>query len=190
MSTVQPESELREQFARIEALLGTVQEHGNPAVLAAVQEIVQSLLSFHAAGVSRLIEGFDSGVLVRLADDELVSGLLVLHGLHPLDLQTRVQQALDSVRGKLAKHDAQVDLIDIVQDGVRLRLHLAGHGCGSTMQALRDSIEQAVHAFAPDVTGLAIEAEEPASRPAETFIPVEQLLPIRSKHLEEVPCLD
>ena len=40
----------------------------------------------------------DAVALDALAADELVSGLLLVHGLHPYDVTTRVARALDSVR--------------------------------------------------------------------------------------------
>ena len=40
----------------------------------------------------------DDDVLAALADDELVASLLLVHGLHPDDLDERVERALDVVR--------------------------------------------------------------------------------------------
>ena len=52
----------------------------------------------------------------------MVGGLLMLHGLHPLDLETRVRQALDQVRPYLRSHGGNVELLG-VSDG-------ASSGCG------------------------------------------------------------
>jgi Fe-S cluster biogenesis protein NfuA len=189
--TTTDDQDLREQFQRIEALLGTVEQHADPAVLAAVQEIVQTLLGYHAVGLARLVEALDADARDRLVEDELVSSLLVLHGLHPLSLEARIAKALESIRPAL--HGGDVELIDIVDGGVRVRLHSGGHTCASSGQTMRQTIEQAVHAFAPDVTGLVIESDPAGQRPAETFIPVEQLLQVRPKNgqpLENASCSD
>ncbi|PZS24123.1 MAG: glycine cleavage system aminomethyltransferase GcvT [Acidimicrobiales bacterium] len=51
-----------------------------------------------------------TALLARLADDPLVESLLLLHDLHPLDVDARIQQALDKVRplaypaGTIAEH--------------------------------------------------------------------------------------
>jgi Fe-S cluster biogenesis protein NfuA len=185
------DQDLREQFQRIEASLGTVEQHADPAVLAAVQEIVQTLLGYHAAGLARLVDALDANARERLVEDELVSSLLVLHGLHPLSLEARVRRALESVRPAL--HGGDVELIDIIDGGVRVRLHSGGHTCASSGQTIRQAIEQAVHAFAPDVTGLVIESHPAGQRPSETFIPVEQLLHVRTRNvspLENASCSD
>ena len=46
----------------------------------------------------------------RLADDEVVGNLLVLHDLHPDDVDTRVQRALEQVRPYLGSHAGGVSL--------------------------------------------------------------------------------
>ena len=46
-------------------------------------------------------------LIASLADDDLVSNLLLLYGLHPLDLETRVSQALEQVRPYLRTHQGR-----------------------------------------------------------------------------------
>ncbi|HEV2243233.1 MAG TPA: hypothetical protein VGR98_19470, partial [Streptosporangiaceae bacterium] len=45
-----------------------------------------------------------AAVLDRLTSDPLVESLLLLHDLHPLDVDARVQRALDRVRPYLGSH--------------------------------------------------------------------------------------
>ena len=52
----------------------------------------------------------------RLADDELVGNLLVLHDLHPDDVDTRVQRALDQVRPYLGSHAGGVSLSGVDEE--------------------------------------------------------------------------
>ena len=61
------------------------------------REIVQAVLDLHGAGLERILGHLaDAGdrrrVLDACARDEVVGGLLLLHGLHPLDLEERVLQ--------------------------------------------------------------------------------------------------
>ncbi len=64
----------------------------------------------------------DRRVLDTCAGDEVVAGLLLLHGLHPLDVETRVRQALESVRPLLRSHGGNVELLEVREGVVRLRL--------------------------------------------------------------------
>ena len=57
------------------------------------------------------------GAMKALVDDELVASLLLVHGLHPDDLEHRVDVALESVRPFLAQHGGDVELLDIDESG-------------------------------------------------------------------------
>ena len=67
---------------------------------AAAKELVQLLMDLHGSGLERILEiVFQSGesgrrIIDELGEDPLVSGLLILYGLHPDDLQTRVERKL------------------------------------------------------------------------------------------------
>ena len=49
----------------------------------------------------------------QLADDPLVAGLLLLHDLHPLDVDARIQRALDRVRPYLGSHAGGVEFLGV-----------------------------------------------------------------------------
>ena len=81
----------------------------------------------------------------RLLADPLVESLLLLHDLHPLDVDTRIQRALDRVRPYLGSHAAGVEYLGVGPDGVaRLRLEGSCHGCPSSTVTVRLAIEGAV----------------------------------------------
>src|SRR6185503_8701081 len=94
----------------------------------------------------------------KLADDPLVSNLLILHGLHPLDLEARVRGALEKVKPRLGLHGGSVELIGVTPEGgIKLRLEGNCHGCPSSRVTLKSSIEEAIYAAAPDVTEMEVE---------------------------------
>ena len=61
----------------------------------------------------------------ELGRDPLVSGLLLLHGLHPLDLEARVRNAIEEVKPRLGLHGGSVELLGITPEG-RVQLKLKG----------------------------------------------------------------
>ncbi|MEJ7843606.1 MAG: NifU family protein, partial [Rubrobacter sp.] len=91
------------------------------------------------------------------AGDELVSHLLLLHGLHPLDVETRVVQALEEVRPYLQSHGGNVEFLGVENGVARLRMQGSCDGCPSSAMTLKLAIEEAVLKAAPDLDG--IEAE-------------------------------
>ena len=105
-----------------------------------------------------------------LVDDELVGSLLIAHGLHPDDVESRVVRALESVRPFLAEHDGAVELLEIDLDAAAVHLQLVGggDGCGSSASTLQLAVEAAIIEAAPEIA--TIDVDRPAPRP--TSVPV------------------
>ena len=165
---------LQERVARMETLLGEIERLADPNARAKAAEMVQVLLELYGEGLARMMEAVarreeSEGTFKVFADDELISHLLLLHGLHPLDVETRVVQALEEVRPYLQSHGGNVELLGVEGGVARVRLQGSCDGCPSSTMTLKLAIEEAVMKAAPDLEG--IEAEgvtEP--KPAPTFV--------------------
>ena len=97
-----------------------------------------------------------------------MASLLLVHGLHPHDVERRVEDALDSVRPYLGSHGGDVELLGRRRRRCRAAA-VAGscEGCPSSAVTLELAVEDAVRAAAPEIT--AIEVGEPPNRmPAPT----------------------
>jgi Fe-S cluster biogenesis protein NfuA len=137
------DAEVRELVGRVEGLLGDLDARGT--------EAVQALVELYGEALSRFVAGADP------TEDELLSHLLLVHDLHPVDAETRVRQALDEVRPYLGSHGGDVELLG-VEDGVaRVRLGGTCDGCPSSAVTLRNAIEEAIMRAAPELER--IEAE-------------------------------
>jgi Fe-S cluster biogenesis protein NfuA/nitrite reductase/ring-hydroxylating ferredoxin subunit len=175
------EQAFQHSIERVDQLLGRIESIADPAARASAEELVQTLLDLHGAGIERMMEiAADAGapgyeIIDSYARDDLIGSLLLLYGLHPLDLDTRVRQALDKVRPYLQSHGGNVELININSQGaVRLRLQGSCHGCPSSAMTLKLAIEEALYAAAPDVTALHVEGVvERKAAPASGIIPLE-----------------
>jgi Fe-S cluster biogenesis protein NfuA len=171
------------RMQRIELLIQELEHFPDPAAQALSREIVQALLELHGAGLAKILErtaqAGEGGAVLRqtFAEDSLIGSLLMLHGLHPDDLETRVGHALERVRPYLQSHGGTVELLAVAEGAVRLRMGGSCKGCPSSAQTIKQTIEEAIYAAAPDVSLIEIEqAEAQVSEQATTFIPVEQLL--------------
>ena len=148
---------------RLEELIQKLEQAEDETSRNQARELVQTLLELHGTGLNRMLEiSFDSEcggqqLIDQLAQDDLVSNLFLLHGLHPLDLETRVRKALDEVKPRLGLHGGNVELLGVTPEG-RVRLQLEGNceGCPSSRVTLKYSIEEAIYAAAPDVTALEV----------------------------------
>ncbi|HET7691390.1 MAG TPA: NifU family protein [Nocardioidaceae bacterium] len=149
---------VREASERIDALLEELEQSAVPAVMSRVQELVRCVMALHAEGLRRLVATAGDGVVRALAQDDVVGNLLVLHDLHPDDVDTRVQRALDQVRPYLGSHAGGVSLSGVDERGVvHLRLEGSCDGCPSSAITVRNAIEDAILLAAPDV--VAVETE-------------------------------
>jgi len=155
--------DVQQRLQKIEALVQTIESAADPRVRAGAVELMQSLMELHGAGIKRMMEivfetgAVGGGIIDRFADDDLASSLLLLYGLHPLDIETRVMQALDKVRPYLRSHGGNVELLGVSDTIVGLRLQGSCNGCASSAMTLKLAIEEAVYEAAPDVTGLEVE---------------------------------
>jgi Fe-S cluster biogenesis protein NfuA/nitrite reductase/ring-hydroxylating ferredoxin subunit len=116
------------------------------------EELVRLLVDLYGDALTRVVRTLDTGQVLRLAEDELVESLLLLHGIHPLDVDTRIQRALDTVRPYLGSHAGGVEYLGVDAEGVaHLRLEGSCHGCPSSTVTVRSAIEGAVVGAAPEV---------------------------------------
>src|SRR5262245_56608925 len=113
---------------RVEELIQTIEALPDPTARASALALVQALMDFHGEALDRLMEIVASqgepgySIFDKFSGDELVSNLLLLYGLHPLPIETRVSEALEKVKPQLDAHGGSVELLEINEGVVRLRL--------------------------------------------------------------------
>jgi Fe-S cluster biogenesis protein NfuA len=156
---------VKEHIQKIEALVGRIRNTPDASSREAALDLVQSVMAFHAEAIDRMMEiASEAGepgwqIIDTYGNDALVSNLLLLHGLHPLDLETRVREGLDKVRPYLQSHGGNVELLAITDTVVRLRLIGSCHGCPSSSLTLKTAIEKSIYELAPDVTSIECDEE-------------------------------
>ena len=148
---------------RIELLLEASAAAG-PVARERAEELVRLVVELYGAGLERLMElAYSAGsltdeLLEAMAGDELVSSLLLVHGLHPYGVEDRVGRALNNVRPYLGSHGGDVQLLEVSDEGV-VRLQLLGScdGCASSPATLELAVEGAIRAAAPEVVRIEVE---------------------------------
>ena len=121
----------------------------------------------YGAGLERILAAlFDGGpegerIAGALADDPLVATLLLIHDLHPVPLEQRVQQALDSVRPYMESHGGNVELLSLERGIARIHLQGSCSDCSASSVTLELAIKQALEDAAPDLEGLQVEGMAP-----------------------------
>jgi Fe-S cluster biogenesis protein NfuA len=179
-NTMPDDKDFQQKVQRIGELVGELENIADPEARTSAKALVQLLLDLHATGLERVMEivaqNGDAGqqVIDSLGRDPLVSSLLVLYNLHPLDLETRVAQAVETVRPKVRKAGGELELLGNRDGVVRLNLQVTGRACASTAKTLKAMVEDALCESAPDVSHVVIEGlEEPDS--SSGFVPLSKL---------------
>jgi Fe-S cluster biogenesis protein NfuA/nitrite reductase/ring-hydroxylating ferredoxin subunit len=159
---------------RIERLLEEVRSMASPPAWQRVDELIRLILELYGSGLGRIVEitaeaGPSGEALIdRFTQDELISSLLVLHGLHPEDFATRVRKALTRVRPYLGSHGGDVELVeaDEATGVVRLRMEGSCEACPSSTLTVKLAVEGAIREVAPELSSIEVEGVPTSGQPA------------------------
>jgi Fe-S cluster biogenesis protein NfuA len=176
-----PDKDLQKRIQRIGEIVEQLEGTADPNARAIAKELLESLMALHGAALEKILnithEAGETGesLIRKFGSDQLVSSVLLVYGLHPCDMQTRVRAALEKSRGFLDSHSAKVELVSISDDGaVTLRLHLKPGGCGSTAATVKSTLESAIQDAAPDAASIMVQ-EADNGAPRSGFVSVAQL---------------
>ncbi|MBN1527914.1 MAG: NifU family protein [Thermoleophilaceae bacterium] len=151
-------------IARVQELTGRLEDLDDPRCRALAEELTSAVVQMYGAGLERIAELADEHTREAMAEDGLVSSLLMIHDLYPVPIEERVAEALDSVRPYMESHGGNVELLGI-EDGVaKLRLEGSCKSCRASSSTLELAVRQALEAAAPDLEGMDVEGvieEEP-----------------------------
>ena len=161
---------LRAESERLEVLLRDLDGHPDPTVGERLHEVVALLMQCHREALERVLSLAAEPALAgpalvgRLADDQLVAPLLLIHDLHPYGPEVRLSRALDRLRPQIAAHGCQASLLGVEDRVARLRLD--GGARLSERSDLAATIRSSLLDVAPELVGITIEtvsAPEPAA---------------------------
>ena len=174
------DQDFRCRMEQIGDLVQKMEGIADPAVRAAAKELVARLMELHGTGLERMLEiTFGAGesamgIIDAFGRDPLVGSLLILYGLHPEALETRVIKAVERIRPRLRKQGSEIELVSVEEGVVRIRVEETVHTCGSTTKTVRSTIEEAIYDAAPDITSLLIDG--PEAKASSGFVAVEKLM--------------
>lgn len=173
-------NEFQAHTEQIERLVEQVSALADNESRALALDLLQSLMDLHGAGLSRIVELLNEGgeagkkSLAKVADDPLVCGLMVLYGIHPLDLRERVSRAIHKVSPQVSKQGGRVELLEVGDSLVRVSIHSSGNGCHSTPDALKLIVEQAIREAAPEIVEIVADG---VTSSTSAFVPLNTIQP-------------
>lgn len=157
---------------RIEELVHQAEALADPQARSIAIDLIQAVLDFHAAGLERIMEiaAASPTIAKRLVADDLISSLLLLHDLHPDDLETRIARAMDKLQTAFHPLGARLSLISI--EGGTVRLQFESSRTWPTA-SVKTTVENEILQAAPEVSAVSIEGIKEA--PATDFVPLANL---------------
>lgn len=166
----------KQSIGKIEELVRRVELLPDAFARDAAIDLVQAVMGLHRDALDRMMEIVAAGGnLTALASDDLVSSVLAMHGLHPDDLETRLQRAIEKLQFYFDSRGAGVKLLELDGETVRLRYTSARPGAGS---AAKQTIEEAIYQAAPEIENVLIEGVE--ERHESGFVPLADLVATQS----------
>jgi Fe-S cluster biogenesis protein NfuA len=194
---------VRERLTRVEELLGRLELTPGPTAETGL-DAVCALAEVYGEALARASALVVDTPAARAAftGDELLTQLLVLHGVHPDPPERRIRTALETLRPELAARGAEVELTSFDNAVATVQISGGGgsgggcgSGCGSGAASsgteIADAVRDAVLAVAPELSEVRLSevrasevAAPSAAEPA--FLPVESLR-LRPRPRERVP---
>ncbi|MGH9086509.1 MAG: hypothetical protein ACRDYZ_00065 [Acidimicrobiales bacterium] len=119
-----------------------------------VVELVRCLTDLYGGGLARVVAGADPDLVARLARDELVGSLLVLHGLHPEPFEERVRAGLTAAGAALRPFGARLRLVRIDAEELEVRVRVEGPAGSrpATRDRWAETVRREVGDPAPEAT--------------------------------------
>lgn len=155
---------LESLLRRMEELLHTVEGLAE-ADRTAVFELLDGIDTLHRHALADLARQFPDETLASVRESsDAVAWLFDAYGVG-VDEHAAAERALDEIRPYIHSHGGSVELLDVTDGVVRLRLAGACAGCTASAMTLTDGIEQALREHLPGFTGVEAEQEEAEPHP-------------------------
>ncbi|MEU0967411.1 NifU family protein [Streptomyces sp. NPDC005917] len=161
------------RLARLDTLLEELASVPGPTGGSAV-EAVRLLTEVYGEALARVLDRADEPLAERLADDELLDHLLVLHDIHPESPERRAARAVERLRPAVRERGGDVEWAGVEDQVGRVRLTTGGgcgSGCGGGTTDVTDVVREAVLAAAPELA----DVQPVPEAPAPAFVPLDSL---------------
>src|SRR4051794_37761462 len=142
---------------RVQELTAQVEALGDPRARELADDLAAAIVHLYGEGLERIFAALDPDLRAQLADDGVVASLMLIHGLYPVELETRVREALDGIRPYMESHGGNIELLGIEAGVARLRLEGSSDGCASSRSTMELAVERSVRDAAPDLLGIDVE---------------------------------
>jgi len=164
--------EFDQAVAELDVLVGTLERDGDERALM----LLELIDAIHRPAIELIAAGE--------LEQPVARALLTMYGLAAIDEQIEVEEALDEIRPYIESHGGGIEVLD-VQDGVvHVRMHGSCNGCAASAMTLRRGVEEKlrerIEGFKEVVAHAPEEDEEAPVDDGLVHLPVLQVEPPRA----------
>ena len=164
------EAELRAESAHIEHLLAELRELVPLPVWQRIEDVLRRIVRLYGAGLGRALaharaDGAGAAFDARLCDDDLLASLLLLHGLHPLSTEQRVDRAVAVLRTELGLANDALAVVRVDRDTVHLAATSAIGGGAMSRGLAEATVRRVLETAAPEIATVQITGIAPPRDP-------------------------
>jgi hypothetical protein len=149
---------------RIDELVADLDRIADPVARERSRALLQTVLDLHGLALARILAlaartPGGGELLARVGEDPVARTVLLLYGLHPEDLETRVRKAAAGLEPALARRGAKAEIT--VRPARRALVRMAGsREALAALEDLRGDIEAALLEAAPELEAIDVEVIE------------------------------
>ena len=157
------EDKLVRESAEIEHLLEDLHALVAEPVWQRIQELLGRVVRLYGQGLAHALldaraAGADPDALAAVVSaDQLLASLLVLHGLHPHELERRIATALEAVRVELGAGEDDLAVAELTDDTVVVRARPGVGGGAMSPQLVESVVRRALECAAPELAAIHVE---------------------------------
>lgn len=160
------EEEFQLAVQRLDDLVREFEALPYPQIRERVFALLQAVDAIHREGISRLVrllrDRGHAGLIDAAAGDPAVRVLLMLYDLLPGDERSQAEAALDAVRPYINSHGGEVEVLEVIDGVVHLRLSGSCVGCAGSAITLKRGIETALREGFPGFKGIRLHEPQPS----------------------------
>ena len=151
---------LDKALRRIEELTSVLYQVAEGGGREAARELLEVVLDLHGLGLARIaaiVAAAENGseLTRRVVADPYARAVLLLHGLHPLNAEERLREAIAYMEPQWRERGFMVDLVSAGAVAAHVRIHK--NGSGEPAEQLEREVESILVDAAPDLDDIVIE---------------------------------
>ncbi len=149
----------------METSIEALESIGDPNARGLARDLLEAALDLHAIALAKVLticqEAENGDLVIRdLLADPYVGAVVLLHGLHPQDAETRLRSKLAQMRPHWGVRGFRVELTHVDRTAARVQVTVSDDADRGTNNDLALEIEQVLTEAAPDLDGIMVEVRD------------------------------